>query len=52
MVSEVLPSFQGHAPSINRGFDKPHSVAAVRLGSRIRGRFALVQATSRPRCWS
>jgi acyl dehydratase len=48
MLAEVLPTFDDRSFSINYGFDKLRFVSAVRAGSRVRGRFTLVEANSRP----
>jgi acyl dehydratase len=44
---EVLPAIEGTAMSVNYGFDKLRFVSPVRSGSRVRGRFTLVDATPR-----
>ena len=44
---EVLPSVEGTAMSVNYGFDKLRFVSPVRSGSRVRGRFTLLEAKPR-----
>ncbi len=44
---EVLPKIEGTAMSVNYGFDKLRFISPVRSGSRVRGRFTLVEATPR-----
>jgi len=44
---EVLPSIEGTAMSVNYGFDKLRFVSPVRSGSRVRGRFTLLEAKPR-----
>jgi acyl dehydratase len=44
---EVMPRIEGTTMSVNYGFDKLRFVSPVRSGSRIRGRFTLVEAKFR-----
>lgn len=47
MSYEVMPVIQGTAMGINYGFDRLRFIAPVSSGSRIRGRFTLVEAQLR-----
>ena len=52
MANDALPSIAGLAVSVNYGFDRVRFVAPVKAGARVRGRFALAEATQRaPREW-
>lgn len=44
---EALPKISGATMGINYGFDKLRFVSPVRAGSRVRGRFTLMEATMR-----
>ena len=47
MAYQVFPALEGQSASINYGFDKIRFVAPVRAGSRIRGRFTLMDVQKR-----
>ena len=47
MSYEVMPVIQGTTIGVNYGFDKLRFVSPVRAGSRVRGRFTLVEAKLR-----
>jgi acyl dehydratase len=47
MSYEVMPAIEGTAMAVNYGFDKLRFISPVRAGSRVRGRFTLVEATLR-----
>ena len=47
MSYEVMPVIQGTTMGVNYGFDKLRFISPVRSGSRVRGRFTLVEATLR-----
>src|SRR5205085_3558661 len=47
MSYEVMPVIEGTTMGVNYGFDKLRFVAPVRAGSRVRGRFTLVEAKLR-----
>ena len=52
MADDALPPVAGLAVSVNYGFDRVRFVAPVKAGARVRGRFALAEATQRaPREW-
>ncbi len=47
MSYEVMPVIEGTTMGVNYGFDKLRFISPVRAGSRVRGRFALSEATLR-----
>jgi acyl dehydratase len=47
MSYEVMPVIEGTTMGVNYGFDKLRFVSPVRSGSRVRGRFTLVEAKLR-----
>ena len=47
MSYEVMPVIEGTTMGVNYGFDKLRFIAPVRAGSRLRGRFTLVEAKPR-----
>ena len=47
MSYEVMPVIEGTTMGVNYGFDRLRFVSPVRAGSRVRGRFTLVEATLR-----
>ena len=47
MSYEVMPVIEGAAMGVNYGFDKLRFLSPVRSGSRVRGRFTLVEARLR-----
>jgi acyl dehydratase len=47
MSYEVMPVIEGTAMAVNYGFDKLRFISPVRAGSRVRGRFTLMEATLR-----
>jgi acyl dehydratase len=47
MAAEVLPQLDGGGIGINYGFDRVRFLAPVRAGARLRGRFTLLEASSR-----
>src|SRR5580704_13036690 len=47
MSYEVMPVIQGTTMGVNYGFDKLRFLSPVRSGSRVRGRFALMEAKLR-----
>jgi acyl dehydratase len=47
MSYEVMPVIEGTSMGVNYGFDKLRFISPVRAGSRVRGRFKLVEATLR-----
>jgi acyl dehydratase len=47
MSYEVMPVVEGAAMGVNYGFDKLRFISAVKAGSRVRGRFTLVEAKLR-----
>ena len=47
MSYEVMPVIEGTAMGVNYGFDKLRFLSPVRAGSRVRGRFTLVEAKLR-----
>src|SRR5437879_7566928 len=47
MSYEVMPVIEGTAMGVNYGFDKLRFISPVRAGSRVRGRFTLVEAKLR-----
>jgi acyl dehydratase len=47
MSYEVMPVIQGTTMGVNYGFDKLRFISPVRAGSRVRGRFTLVEAKLR-----
>jgi acyl dehydratase len=52
MADDALPPVAGLALSVNYGFDRVRFVAPVKAGARVRGLFALADATQRaPREW-
>ena len=44
---EALPEISGATRGVNYGFDKLRFITPVRAGSRLRGRFTLMEATLR-----
>jgi acyl dehydratase len=48
MADDALPPVAGLALSVNYGFDRVRFVAPVKAGARVRGVFALAEATRRP----
>jgi acyl dehydratase len=47
MSYEVMPVIEGTTMGVNYGFDKLRFISPVRSGSRVRGRFKLVEAKLR-----
>jgi len=47
MSYEVMPVIEGTTMGVNYGFDKLRFISPVRAGSRVRGRFKLVEAALR-----
>ena len=47
MSYEVMPVIEGTTMGVNYGFDKLRFVSPVRAGSRVRGRFTLMEARLR-----
>jgi acyl dehydratase len=47
MSYEVMPIVEGTTMGVNYGFDRLRFVSPVRAGSRVRGRFSLVEAKLR-----
>jgi len=47
MSYEVMPVIEGATMGVNYGLDKLRFIAPVRAGSRVRGRFTLVEAKLR-----
>lgn len=47
MSYEVMPIIKGTTMGVNYGFDKLRFISPVRSGSRVRGRFTLVEARLR-----
>ena len=47
MSYEVMPVIEGTAMGVNYGFDKLRFLSPVRAGSRVRGRFTLMEAKLR-----
>jgi len=47
MSYEVMPVIEGTTMGVNYGFDKLRFISPVRAGSRVRGRFTLMEATRR-----
>jgi len=47
MSYEVMPVIEGTAMGVNYGFDKLRFLSPVRAGSRVRGRFRLMEAKLR-----
>ena len=47
MSYEVMPVIDGTTMGVNYGFDKLRFISPVRAGSRVRGRFTLVEAKLR-----
>src|SRR6266480_3167848 len=47
MSYEVMPIIEGTTMGVNYGFDKLRFISPVRAGSRVRGRFTLVEAKLR-----
>ncbi len=47
MSYEVMPVIEGTTMGVNYGFDKLRFVSPVRSGSRVRGRFTLMEAKLR-----
>jgi acyl dehydratase len=47
MSYEVMPAIEGTTMAVNYGFDKLRFISPVRAGSRVRGRFTLMEATLR-----
>src|SRR6202022_3261478 len=47
MSYEVMPVIEGTTMGVNYGFDKLRFISPVRSGSRVRGRFPLVEAKLR-----
>jgi acyl dehydratase len=47
MSYEVMPIVEGAAMGVNYGFDKLRFISPVKAGSRVRGRFTLVEAKLR-----
>jgi acyl dehydratase len=52
MAEDALPPLTGVALRVNYGFDRLRFVTPVKVNSRVRGRFALIEASPRgPREW-
>jgi acyl dehydratase len=47
MSYEVMPVIEGTTMGVNYGFDKLRFISPVRSGSRVRGRFKLIEAKLR-----
>jgi acyl dehydratase len=47
MSYEVMPVIEGTTMGVNYGFDRLRFISPVRAGSRVRGRFTLVEARLR-----
>src|SRR3978361_1279076 len=47
MSYEVMPVIEGTTMGVNYGFDKLRFISPVRSGSRVRGRFTLIEAKRR-----
>jgi acyl dehydratase len=47
MATLVIPRAEGHTMSVNYGFDKLRFLSPVPAGSRLRGRFKLIEAEER-----
>src|SRR5712675_2090645 len=47
MSYEVMPLVEGTTMGLNYGFDKLRFISPVRAGSRVRGRFTLIEAKLR-----
>jgi acyl dehydratase len=47
MGMDVIPRVEGIAMSVNYGFDKLRFLSPVPAGSRVRGRFSLIEAEER-----
>jgi acyl dehydratase len=47
MSYEVMPVIEGTMMGVNYGFDKLRFISPVRSGSRVRGRFTLMEVTLR-----
>jgi acyl dehydratase len=47
MSYEVMPVVEGTTMGVNYGFDRLRFISPVRAGSRVRGRFTLVEASLR-----
>ncbi len=47
MSYEVMPVIEGTTMGVNYGFDKLRFISPVRSGSRVRGRFRLIEAKLR-----
>src|ERR1700722_12653086 len=47
MSYEVMPVIEGTTMGVNYGFDRLRFISPVRAGSRVRGRFTLMEATLR-----
>src|ERR1700745_2131303 len=47
MSYEVMPVIEGATMGVNYGFDRLRFISPVRAGSRVRGRFTLLEATLR-----
>ena len=47
MSYEVMPVIEGTTMGVNYGFDRLRFMSPVRAGSRVRGRFTLMEATLR-----
>ena len=47
MSYEVMPVIEGTTMGVNYGFDRLRFMSPVRAGSRVRGRFTLLEATLR-----
>jgi len=47
MSYEVMPVIEGTTMGVNYGFDRLRFISPVRAGSRVRGRFTLVEAKLR-----
>jgi acyl dehydratase len=47
MSYEVMPVIEGTTMGVNYGFDKLRFISPVRSGSRVRGRFTLIEAKLR-----
>lgn len=52
LADDAVPRVEGVAMGVNYGFDKVRFISPVKSGSRIRGKFTLMQANERaPREW-
>jgi acyl dehydratase len=47
MSYEVMPVIEGTTMGVNYGFDRLRFISPVKAGSRVRGRFTLMEATLR-----